>query len=200
MSEIQNKSAYRQKFREIISKISSHELSETTIALNLHLGNFLQSKLPLNNQAVAFLSYSPHFLGEIDLSATWKDLKSPAPIFIPKVLENFGMEFYQNSDKLSPGSFGIYEPEKINKFVATDFQTVIALIPGLGFDLAGNRLGRGLGFYDRFLYDFPQSVKLIKIGIALKIQVIKSLPQESHDQKMDFLLTETGLISLTPLI
>lgn len=60
------------------------------------------------------------------------------------------------------------------------------LIPGVGFDLNGSRLGRGKGFYDRYLHDRD----VLKIGLAWSEQIVEQIPVESHDSDMDFIITE----------
>ncbi len=59
-------------------------------------------------------------------------------------------------------------------------------VPGLGFSLKGSRLGRGKGYYDRYL----ENSQAIKIGIAWSEQIIEQIPVESHDCHMDFIVTE----------
>jgi 5-formyltetrahydrofolate cyclo-ligase len=59
-------------------------------------------------------------------------------------------------------------------------------VPGVGFGLNGRRLGRGKGFYDRYL----EQSKALKIGIAWSGQLIETIPVESHDCHMDFIITE----------
>jgi len=59
-------------------------------------------------------------------------------------------------------------------------------IPGVGFGLDGRRLGRGKGFYDRYL----KNSEMMKIGIAWSGQLNEVLPVESHDCHMDFIITE----------
>jgi 5-formyltetrahydrofolate cyclo-ligase len=59
-------------------------------------------------------------------------------------------------------------------------------IPGVGFGLDGKRLGRGKGYYDRYLADS----KALKIGIAWSGQLNEKIPVESHDCHMDFIITE----------
>lgn len=61
-----------------------------------------------------------------------------------------------------------------------------ALIPGLGFDQRGRRLGRGKGYYDRYL----SKNELVKVGVSLEAFVVKELPAEPHDIGMDYLITE----------
>ena len=60
------------------------------------------------------------------------------------------------------------------------------LVPGVGFDLSGMRLGRGKGFYDRYLEDKA----VLKIGLAWTEQLVEKIPSERHDCRMDFIITE----------
>ncbi len=59
-------------------------------------------------------------------------------------------------------------------------------IPGVGFGLNGKRLGRGKGYYDRYL----ENSKALKIGVCWSGQLNEELPVESHDCHMDFIITE----------
>lgn len=68
----------------------------------------------------------------------------------------------------------------------------LALIPGVAFDHRGNRLGRGGGFYDRFLASAPQ---LNTIGVCFDLQLIKELPIEAHDRQVDHVSTERCLLA-----
>lgn len=60
------------------------------------------------------------------------------------------------------------------------------LVPGVGFDLSGARLGRGKGFYDRYLEKRADC----KIGLAWSEQIVEKVPTEKHDSHMDFIITE----------
>lgn len=60
------------------------------------------------------------------------------------------------------------------------------LVPGLAFDLNGARLGRGKGYYDRYL----ESNDAIRIGLAWTEQILENIPMESHDCHMDFIITD----------
>lgn len=61
------------------------------------------------------------------------------------------------------------------------------LVPGVGFDLGGARLGRGKGFYDRFL----DTHEGLRIGLAWSEQLTDKIPVESHDCHMDYIITES---------
>jgi 5-formyltetrahydrofolate cyclo-ligase len=89
----------------------------------------------------------------------------------------------ETTHNLVVGKFGIQEPPpEANEVNASDID--ISLVPGLAFDEACNRLGRGRGFYDRWL---PQ-ISGIKIGIGFDHQLIKSVPTESHDHQLDMVV------------
>lgn len=75
---------------------------------------------------------------------------------------------------------------------ATDIDMVI--VPGLSFDEQGNRLGFGMGFYDRVLARLRPDA--IRIGVTYEALVVPSLPSEEHDERVQYLLTEIGLRKL----
>jgi 5-formyltetrahydrofolate cyclo-ligase len=88
-----------------------------------------------------------------------------------------------SGDDLRPGRFGILEPVQARAQLIPD----VILVPGLAFTSEGHRLGRGVGFYDRFLGTSPSGI--IKAGICFDFQVVPELPAESHDVRMDLVIT-----------
>ena len=68
----------------------------------------------------------------------------------------------------------------------------IIIVPGLGFSKEGIRLGRGKGFYDRYLED----KSVIKIGISFEMQIVDFIPTDSHDVKMDFIVTDHEILKI----
>ncbi len=87
------------------------------------------------------------------------------------------------------GKFGVREPmAKCEEISLNQFDLV--LVPGMAFDLSGNRLGRGQGFYDRIL---PE-VSGIKCGVCHDFQLLKKIPTEPHDAPLDFILTPSRLL------
>jgi len=90
---------------------------------------------------------------------------------------------------LIPGFKGIIEPDpKCPTVPLAEFDLV--LVPGLGFDSTGARLGRGKGYYDRILVD----VRGKRCGVAMDWQVVQAIPVSGHDIKVDFILTPTRWI------
>lgn len=64
----------------------------------------------------------------------------------------------------------------------------LVLVPGLAFDAAGGRLGRGGGFYDRFLPTLPPAT--VRVGVAFEAQVLPEVPTDRLDARMTFVLTD----------
>lgn len=93
---------------------------------------------------------------------------------------------------LATGRFGILEPKPEAIRPAAADQIDVALAPGLAFDETGNRLGRGMGYFDRLL----QETSGARIALAFDFQLLGEVPTEAHDTRMDFIVTETRLIKI----
>ena len=103
-------------------------------------------------------------------------------VVLPAVTGDTTMELrcYEGPKDLMGGFFHIMEP--VGK-TFTDFDTIdVAIIPGMGFDTRGNRLGRGKGYYDRFLARVPV---LYKIGVCFPFQKMPGIPADDNDIMMD---------------
>jgi len=121
-----------------------------------------------------------------------ESLKVGKKVLVPLVdLENKELKLYEIRDlavDLSPGALGILEPLREKTRLADAKEVDCVIVPGLAFDAEGCRLGRGAGFYDRFLSKF--SAKVPKIALAFSFQVLPQIPHEIHDQRVDVVLTE----------
>ena len=91
--------------------------------------------------------------------------------------------------ELSPGRFGILEPSAEAPVPSGGWNIII--VPGVAFDRNGGRLGRGRGYYDRFL---AQHREVFRAGVCFDEQVIASVPCESHDLRMDALVTPSEIL------
>lgn len=103
-------------------------------------------------------------------------------VLLPVVISDTEMELrlYRNPNSFETSSYGILEPigEAFTDFSSIEF----ALIPGMAFDKERNRLGRGKGYYDRFL---PSLTKAYKVGICFPFQFLPNIPTEETDIKVD---------------
>jgi 5-formyltetrahydrofolate cyclo-ligase len=89
---------------------------------------------------------------------------------------------------LVPGNYGIREPSPACPKISL-IQLDVALVPGVGYNKTGVRLGRGKGYYDRLLAGFPG----VKCGIGYDWQVGLPIPAEEHDVHLNCILTPTRL-------
>lgn len=96
-------------------------------------------------------------------------------------------------DELAPGTLGILEPKRTEAVPLPEIMTV--LVPGLAFDIHGNRLGRGKGYYDRFLSSLPPSV--LTVGLAFDEAVYDSIPHNAYDVPVNVIVTENRIIERT---
>ena len=72
----------------------------------------------------------------------------------------------------------------------------LVLVPGVAFGRDGSRMGMGAGYYDRFL---PRAKQAVTMGVAYDCLLQASLPTDEHDVKMQYLVSESGIITLAPL-
>lgn len=91
-------------------------------------------------------------------------------------------------DELEENQWGVLEPANGEEVSGDKFDLVI--VPMVGGDEQGNRIGYGKGFYDRFLQD----VGCIKIGLLFEDNVVKEIPTEKFDIPMDKIVTENRII------
>lgn len=91
--------------------------------------------------------------------------------------------------ELATGPFQVREPVAACPVVPFN-RLDLALVPGLGFDARGHRLGRGKGHYDRLLAGFTG----MKIGVAFDFQIVAEVPREAHDIALDAVVTPTRWI------
>lgn len=113
-------------------------------------------------------------------------------IFLPRCLPHRQMEARQYCGKssLSPGSFGIPEPDESCPSVRKEELSLI-LVPALCCDVYGNRLGHGGGYYDRYLSDYSG----LTVALCRDALMSPALPTEEHDRPVDLVLTETECLS-----
>lgn len=89
--------------------------------------------------------------------------------------------------------FGFLQPHASARLVSPD-EIDIALLPGMAFDLHGDRLGRGAGYFDRLLLATRAGAR--RVGVVPVDLVVDKLPTEPHDIAMEYLATEEGVITL----
>lgn len=159
-----------------------------------YVGKMLYS-LPLYRKAKCIMGFYP-LKGEVDLLEMIKKVSGKKICFPVMDLKAKNLSAFQvnNFEKdFVKGPYGVSQPDP-KKAKEIDISKIdMILVPGLAFDLKKNRLGRGAGFYDRFLKNALASTT--KVGVAFKFQVLNNLPINlSFDQPMDFLVSEDFII------
>jgi 5-formyltetrahydrofolate cyclo-ligase len=101
------------------------------------------------------------------------------------------MRAWSPGDTMAPAQWGIAEPLDDKPEVDPD----VLLVPLLAFDVRGNRLGYGGGFYDRTLARLRARKPVTAVGIAYDEQKVDAVPTESYDQRLDWVLTPSGPIN-----
>ena len=99
---------------------------------------------------------------------------------------------WNTNKKLYPSLFNTMQPKNISKFVFPE----IIFVPLLGFDINLNRLGYGKGYYDETIMKMRSKNNkfFLAVGIAYDKQEVQSVPKESHDQLLDYVITEKRVL------
>lgn len=93
-------------------------------------------------------------------------------------------------DQLVAGPWGLAQPDPAAaRWLPAKPQPDLVVVPGLAFDRRGQRIGRGGGYYDRFL----AQVQTVKIGLCYDSLVLDSIPGEPHDVPVDLVVAETAI-------
>ena len=116
-------------------------------------------------------------------------------VYLPKVVSDTEMVLcqYTGRDSLQKGAFDIMEPTGpvLPKDKYEDIRVV--LVPGMAFDKENHRLGRGKGYYDRFLtahfLPLTSHVSPLLIGVCFDFQCVDAIPVDEHDVCMDGLIS-----------
>jgi len=94
--------------------------------------------------------------------------------------------------ELVRGAFGIMAPpESAEPLDAQKFSNIVICVPGLAFGLEGQRLGRGGGYYDRFLGQF--GTEAISVGLAYSFQLLDRIAETGLDRRLNIIVTESAV-------
>ncbi|MDD5431635.1 MAG: 5-formyltetrahydrofolate cyclo-ligase [Candidatus Omnitrophica bacterium] len=128
------------------------------------------------------------FRGEVDTEEMIRESRKLGKIIAVPVCqkdrETLRPCILDNDARLKRGPYGVREPA-LESFIRMD-ELDLVIVPGLAFDKKGNRLGRGMGFYDRFLSKLPKRTKTL--GLAFDFQILPSVPTRAHDVRINKVL------------
>jgi len=182
---MQDKAALR---KEILARRDSipaavKKLKDRAIAeLLFSLSEMQQSKM---------VFFFASFKSEVDtFGMIRRSLEEGKRVALPRVEgADLGLYLIKNLDELAPGYMKIPEPTVLTDDRKVSIHDVDAVIvPGAAFDLSGNRIGYGGGFYDRLLAGMQRTIPII--APAYEEQVIDAVPADQHDKKVSIIVTD----------
>ena len=185
-SATNSKIELRQKIRAALADVSP----TVRMAASIELGERLQAQM---QSAHTILFFAP-LPDELDV---WPVLELSMALgntcalpFFDAEKKTYGARVLNKlATEIVTGKFGAREPAAgcaeipLNRFD-------LVLVPGMAFDLHGNRLGRGQGFYDRILAEASG----VKCGVCYDGQLLEKIPTEPHDAKVTFILTPSRCV------
>ena len=162
--------------------VAAEAIAATPIYLEISPGTIVAGYSPINS--------------EIDPFPLMRELeKMGAELALPVIVKRDHPLIFRSwspDEGLVRGSYGIFQPSSD----APDVDPDIVLVPLAAFDKAGHRIGYGRGYYDRTLHELRAMKKITVIGIGFAVQEIEIVPALPHDEQLDCVLTERGLIDL----
>ena len=184
------KDKLRAKLIDKRKKLSKFELKEKSKYIKMTI--FKMKEFKDSRTILLYVSYN----NEVDTHQIIKEcLDIGKKIVVPKtdiLTEKILLSELTNWDHLELGEFNILEPKKeFFKEVLID-SIDLMFIPGIAFDIHGNRIGHGKGYYDKLL-KIPNNA--IKIGLAFELQIVDNIPTEIHDIKVNKIVTEKRVIT-----
>lgn len=185
------KRALRKQIFALRDSLSAAEIAALSRAVAGQLG-----KLPFYRQARTIM-YFLSFRSEVDTREMVEEsLARGNRVLIPKALPGerklIPSELLDCEKDLAPGAYGIPEPRPEALRPVDPRQIDLLIVPGVAFDLQGNRLGYGGGYYDRFFDRLRPGVPLV--ALAFELQLVERVPVEPWDRRMDWLVTEKRTI------
>ena len=178
----------KKELRKYIREQKRHFTPQQLGEMSLGIMSSLLSN-PRVNDADTILMY--HSLpDEVDThSAIDRLLAMGKKVLLPKVISDTEMTIheYTGKDSLQPSEpYGILEPTTPEFSISNSDNSIVVVVPGMVFDKQGHRLGRGKGYYDRFLSRVPN---IYKIGVCFPFQILEAVPSEKTDVVVDEVIT-----------
>ncbi|MCR4789826.1 MAG: 5-formyltetrahydrofolate cyclo-ligase [Treponemataceae bacterium] len=189
----EKKKEIRKEIRARLKNLSDQELEKLNSEIQARLENEFSSLLD-SFQNIAF--YMPLKTEADIIPSIKKYMKNGKNCFLPRVVDGQNMIFHLLDNEseleiqLEKGAFNILEPKKELAVMKMPFdQELLVLVPAMAFarnsEGGFSRLGKGKGYYDRFLSACPNARTL---GICFPFQLLDCLPVDSYDKSIDSLI------------
>ncbi|MGH7913140.1 MAG: 5-formyltetrahydrofolate cyclo-ligase, partial [Candidatus Binataceae bacterium] len=184
----------KQYIRAVLSEARYSLPAECVGALSAHIQRRVITRQAYLT-ATKIVLYAP--LGrEVETALIAADvLRSRRPLYYPiadRKHHRIRLGAVSDLGELRSGAFGILEPPAIGVLEAEALGAALVCVPGIAFTTRAARLGRGGGYYDRLLAALP--VEAVTVGLAYSFQLIDRLPEQAHDRRLDFIVTESAVL------
>lgn len=178
------KKGLRKEIRSRLAHISPYEQQRESALIAEKLADYLRETGRDKSRIAVFAAFG----NEVDLAILHKKLPLAA-FYYPLSTADHLMSFHHISHperELRPGYIGLSEPPPDSPAIPPDELDVI-IVPGLAFTRDGCRLGKGGGFYDRYLAQ--DKVKALLLGVAFSCQILEKIPCGSLDRRVNEVFT-----------
>lgn len=167
--------------RDVRTRIAGLDM-EARVACSVSIMRSLKSHLTVFGARVVAL-FSP-LPDEPQLWPLADELtKKGIVVALPRV-EGDSMQFYCYDGTVESGSYGIMEPCGSEVVAPGEIDAIV--VPGVVFTSGGKRMGRGKGYYDRYMSH--DDFRALKLGVCYPVQLVDDIPCEAHDIVMDFVI------------
>ncbi|TVX91822.1 5-formyltetrahydrofolate cyclo-ligase [Paenibacillus agilis] len=195
-----SKHVLRVQLKSRRSAVTIQERKQASEQACTHAESWLRQLRADANRPLRVFAYMP-FGQELDIVPMLTKLAHEGnEVYVPVADEanrDMSWHAWHPDVKMQTGLYGIQEPEQtvpalsVERFVEVD----AVLVPGLGFDLAGGRIGMGAGYYDRFLAKLQQQREELPYIAALiyEWQQVESIPMENHDLPVHLIICPDGV-------
>lgn len=186
------KTQWRQKLLELRKQLKSQQIEGASERIAAKF--FSLEEVRLADRLGLYAAFQNEVQTEkffLQAHALRKEIYFPA---VDPETKNLQLYRVRHWSELKKGFAGILEPGSRRHPLRNINYLNVIVVPGVGFDRKGNRIGFGQGYYDRLL----ASYRGLKIALAYDFQVLETLPATPRDQRLDLILTEERIIKATP--
>lgn len=194
LAMVEDKKALRQRARGVLASLSEEQRTAAGSRIVQHM-----CSSPIFSECTQLFAYMP-VKQEVDVSLLIdRALQLGKQVALPRCRSDYSLDFHwimqDEADwrlLLETGPYRLLEPPTFWPRAECVQGSTLILVPALAYTRSGERLGKGKGYYDRFLGEFGSHG--IRLGVAFESQIVQALVLDPHDAKVDALVTEEGLI------
>ena len=187
-----NKEEIRKKIKSKRDDLQTYEVLKRSNEIIANL-----KKLPEFEEATNIACYIS-FNNEVYTHGLIKEYVNKKRVFVPVIdreKKEISLSHLKDWKELSSGAYGILEPKKEFLRIGKYDDVELIIVPGIVFDERGNRIGYGGGYFDRLL----RKMKAKKVALAYDFQILKEIPNEEHDVRMDVIVSEKRILRIETL-